>query len=201
MLSWMSEQLLRNLTNVLLELPFSRRAETEADLIGKGGGGCCLLGWWWWWWWCGGGEETNVQKVELVWAHLQAAPGWHLGQPDKQPAAAVVCYNHQYTRCCQACSCAAAPLLSMLMVLRCVGSSQGRPRWACSVSARLGGVGCSKDSAAVHTWLDLALRSCRVELVCACVCDCHCPKPGRCSGTPNTAAPAAVCRGQQTLTI
>uniref|UniRef100_A0A383VI33 Peptidase M48 domain-containing protein n=1 Tax=Tetradesmus obliquus TaxID=3088 RepID=A0A383VI33_TETOB len=31
---WMSEQLLRSLTNVLLELPFSRRAETEADLIG-----------------------------------------------------------------------------------------------------------------------------------------------------------------------
>jgi predicted Zn-dependent protease len=30
----MSEQLLRSLTNVLLELPFSRRAETEADLIG-----------------------------------------------------------------------------------------------------------------------------------------------------------------------
>jgi hypothetical protein len=30
----MSEQLLRSLTNVVLELPFSRRAETEADLIG-----------------------------------------------------------------------------------------------------------------------------------------------------------------------
>jgi Zn-dependent protease with chaperone function len=30
----MSEELLRSLTNVLLELPFSRRAETEADLIG-----------------------------------------------------------------------------------------------------------------------------------------------------------------------
>jgi hypothetical protein len=33
--SWMSEELLRSLTNVLLELPFSRRAETEADLIGR----------------------------------------------------------------------------------------------------------------------------------------------------------------------
>ena len=32
-----------------------------------------------------------LQKVEFVWVHLQAAPGWHLGQPDKQPAAAVVC--------------------------------------------------------------------------------------------------------------
>lgn len=31
----MSEQLLRSLTSVLLELPFSRRAETEADLIGE----------------------------------------------------------------------------------------------------------------------------------------------------------------------
>lgn len=30
----MSEDLLRSLSNVLLELPFSRRAETEADLIG-----------------------------------------------------------------------------------------------------------------------------------------------------------------------
>lgn len=37
--SWMSEELLRSLTNVLLELPFSRRAETEADLIG--GWGVC----------------------------------------------------------------------------------------------------------------------------------------------------------------
>jgi hypothetical protein len=33
--SWMSEHLLHTLTNVLLELPFSRRAETEADLIGE----------------------------------------------------------------------------------------------------------------------------------------------------------------------
>lgn len=32
--AWMSEQLLQSLTSVLLELPFSRRAETEADLIG-----------------------------------------------------------------------------------------------------------------------------------------------------------------------
>eukprot|EP00879_Flechtneria_rotunda_P011443 GHRR01011953.1.p1 GENE.GHRR01011953.1~~GHRR01011953.1.p1 ORF type:complete len:282 (+),score=105.25 GHRR01011953.1:421-1266(+) len=32
--SWMSEKLLATLSNVLLELPFSRRAETEADLIG-----------------------------------------------------------------------------------------------------------------------------------------------------------------------
>eukprot|EP00878_Enallax_costatus_P029878 GHUV01032444.1.p1 GENE.GHUV01032444.1~~GHUV01032444.1.p1 ORF type:complete len:240 (+),score=71.55 GHUV01032444.1:428-1147(+) len=31
---WMNEDLLRSLSNVLLELPFSRRAETEADLIG-----------------------------------------------------------------------------------------------------------------------------------------------------------------------
>jgi hypothetical protein len=30
----MSEQLLQSLSSVLLELPFSRRAETEADLIG-----------------------------------------------------------------------------------------------------------------------------------------------------------------------
>ena len=40
----MSEQLLRSLTNVLLELPFSRRAETEADLIGKGGEGVVCWG-------------------------------------------------------------------------------------------------------------------------------------------------------------
>jgi hypothetical protein len=33
--SWMSEEILRSLSNVLLELPFSRRAETEADLIGE----------------------------------------------------------------------------------------------------------------------------------------------------------------------
>lgn len=32
--AWMSQQLLSKLTSVLLELPFSRRAETEADLIG-----------------------------------------------------------------------------------------------------------------------------------------------------------------------
>lgn len=32
--AWMSEELLQSLSSVLLELPFSRRAETEADLIG-----------------------------------------------------------------------------------------------------------------------------------------------------------------------
>lgn len=31
---WMSDEMVQSLTNVLLELPFSRRAETEADLIG-----------------------------------------------------------------------------------------------------------------------------------------------------------------------
>lgn len=34
--AWMSDQMVQSLTSVLLELPFSRRAETEADLIGEG---------------------------------------------------------------------------------------------------------------------------------------------------------------------
>jgi hypothetical protein len=47
--AWMSERMVKSLTSVLLELPFSRRAETEADLIGAraqagGGGWCCGMG-------------------------------------------------------------------------------------------------------------------------------------------------------------
>jgi hypothetical protein len=48
---WMSEQMIASLTSVLLELPFSRRAETEADLIGESPFGwlgrlwCCFVCW------------------------------------------------------------------------------------------------------------------------------------------------------------
>lgn len=58
--SWMSEQLLRSLTNVLLELPFSRRAETEADLIGKGGGGWGKVGGVWGGVRCGWSGQTDA---------------------------------------------------------------------------------------------------------------------------------------------
>ena len=142
-----------------------------------------------------------LQKVEFVWVHLQAAPGWHLGQPDKQPAAAVVCVTIISTH--DAARHAAAPLP------RC---------WCCAVlaAAKAGRGGLVVWAHVWEEWVaarilqlctrGLTLRSDHVELnlcvlVCVCVCDCHCPKPGRCSGTPNTAAPAAVCRGQQTLTI
>lgn len=34
-----------------------------------------------------------LRSVELVWAHLQAAPGWHAGQPGSQQQQ-LLCWLH-----------------------------------------------------------------------------------------------------------